>query len=271
MLISTSHGGFRVAQHFVNNRLSFYRSKADCWPAFTLIELLVVMAIIAILAALLLPALASAKERARRTACKNHIRQFILAAHLYGADYTEKLPPGLSELGSGIDEHIPIISTSTRNALLKYTATPKILDCPGLGKPFNPIAGWFESGYGFVIGYNYLGGHTNSPWPQLTAGFATWVSPQTLAEDSSLPLVTDMNDWSPGYGKSFAPHGARGPILRQGDYANTALHGASSRDIGGVGGNVGLLDGSVNWKPIARMKSYQGSHLWGTDGCLAQW
>src|SRR5947199_3642 len=127
---------------------------------------------------------------------------------------------------------------ASRNGILKYAATPKILHCPGLGKPFNPIEGWFESGYGFVIGYNYLGGHTNSPWPQLTASFATWISPQTLNGDSSLPLVTDMNDWSPGYGKSFAPHGARGPILRQGDYANTALHGASSRDIGGVGGNV---------------------------------
>ena len=48
-------------------------------------------------------------------------------------------------------------------------------------------------------------------------------------------------------------------------------NGASPREIGAVGGNVGLLDGSVNWKPIAQMKQYQGSHLWGTDGCLAQW
>ena len=50
---------------------------------FTLIELLVVIAIIAILAALLLPSLASAKERARRTNCKNHIKQFLTVAHLY--------------------------------------------------------------------------------------------------------------------------------------------------------------------------------------------
>ena len=103
------------------------------------------------------------------------------------------------------------------------------------------------------------------------ASFATWISPQTLNGDSSLPLVTDMNDWSPGYRKSFAPHGARGPILRAGDFSNSAANGASPKEIGGVGGNVGLLDGSVNWRPIAQMKSYQGSHLWGTDGCLAQW
>src|SRR2546427_1737962 len=45
-----------------------------------------------------------------------------------------------------------------------------------------------------------------------------------------LPLVTDMNDWSPGYRKSFAPHGARGPILRAGDFSNSGANGASPRD-----------------------------------------
>jgi prepilin-type N-terminal cleavage/methylation domain-containing protein len=61
-------------------------------PGFTLIELLVTIAIIAVLAALLLPALASAKERGRRTGCLNNLRQFNIGLIMYGHDNHDRLP-----------------------------------------------------------------------------------------------------------------------------------------------------------------------------------
>ena len=65
--------------------------KRQC-PGFTLIELLVVIAIIAILAAILFPVFARAREKARQTACQSNMRQVGLALAMYAEDYSGLLP-----------------------------------------------------------------------------------------------------------------------------------------------------------------------------------
>jgi prepilin-type N-terminal cleavage/methylation domain-containing protein len=246
---------------------------------YTLIELLTVIAIIGILAALLLPALIGAKERARRANCQSAQRQFLLAVHLYGDDNGQVVPSGAANWPSK-DEHLPLLSDATSNNLVQYLRSQRLVHCPSFATYFLSGASvqWETEGRGCVIGYNYHGGHTNTPWAAVHGSTATWVSPRRLTDSSGLVLVSDMNDWSRSDGRTWAPHGKNGPILNGTDASNQSVLGPpfagigrSSAKIGAMGGNLGLLDGSVSWRNIRQMQVYQGSLGWGDDGCIAMW
>jgi competence protein ComGC len=99
--------------------------------AFMFVELLVMMAVIAVLAALLLPALAKAKQRAQRINCVSNLKQVGLSFRLWGSDNDDKYPPHVSTNKGGSEEYVPGGNTFRHFLCMSNElSTPKILACP---------------------------------------------------------------------------------------------------------------------------------------------
>jgi len=159
---------------------------------FTLIELLVVVAIIAVLIAMLLPALANARQMAKLMTCAANMKTFGLAETMYSQDNNGSIPPGLSDRYTMWDGHLSGLGGTTQ-----YILDTGMLRCPADATPDCPdpqtrwtLAKRSYSANAWMHGdFNASSGGTGNCWP-----------PKRLTDierpSTTMSLVDSWNRWN---------------------------------------------------------------------------
>ena len=119
----------------IQSQLSLSQSQSKTRSAFTLIELLVVIAIIAILAAILFPVFARARENARRSSCMSNLKQIGLGVLQYVQDYDENYPLAVTGLTGASGTGTPV---GWADSIQPYLKSTQIYQCPSDSNGPNP-------------------------------------------------------------------------------------------------------------------------------------